>query len=303
MSSSGLALALSILGAAICLAILIDPSLVQVDNRLRGAASRLFAADRVQEELAQAGLEGVSVTAWTLIRIGSAALAGVLAYAAFGVFVLAAVAFLAVYHLIGLALEARRRRAQLERERALLEAIRYGAAVMARGGNATDMLKALAGSGPYQARAIFGQLLEGQGELQTDFSLPASVQAMQIRLAEPLFDDLALALVLHWKRGAKLVPALEAIVGDWEETLRLHRDAKAMRAGVEASVLLLTFLPLVFLLLLQLLAPALLQPFREAPGQILLAIAIGWMVVGYRVLQRMSEPPREERLRLRGDAL
>ena len=303
MSSSGLALALSILGAAICLAILIDPSLVQVDNRLRGAASRLFAADRVQEELAQAGLEGVSVTAWTLIRIGSAALAGVLAYAAFGVFVLAAVAFLAVYHLIGLALEAKRRRAQLERERALLEAIRYGAAVMARGGNATDMLKALARSGPYQARAIFGQLLEGQGELQADLSLPASVQTMQIRLAEPLFDDLALALVLHWKRGAKLVPALEAIVGDWEETLRLQRDAKAMRAGVEASVLLLTFLPLVFLLLLQLLAPALLQPFREVPGQILLAIAIGWMVVGYRVLQRMSEPPREERLRLRGDAL
>ena len=303
MSSSGLALALSILGAAVCLAILIDPSLVEVDNRLRGAASRLFAADRVQEELAQAGLEGVSVTAWTLIRIGSAALAGVLAYAAFGVFVLAAVAFLAVYHLIGLALEAKRRRAQLERERALLEAIRYGAAVMARGGNATDMLKALARSGPYQARAIFGQLLEGQGELQADLSLPASVQAMQKRLAEPLFDDLALALVLHWKRGAKLVPALEAIAGDWEETLRLHRDAKAMRAGVEASVLLLTFLPLVFLLLLQLLAPALLQPFREVPGQILLAIAIAWMVVGYRVLQRMSEPPREDRLRLRGEAL
>ena len=99
------------------------------------------------------------------------------------------------------------------------------------------------------------------------------------------------------------MPALEAIVGDWEESLRLQRDAKAMRAGVEASVLLLTFLPLVFLFLLQLLAPALLQPFRETPGQILLALAIAWMVVGYRVLQRMSEPPREDRLRLRGEAL
>ena len=303
MNSPSLALALSLLGAAVCLAILIDPSMVQVDGRLRSTVSRLFAADRLREELAQAGLEDVSVTAWTVIRIGSAALAGLLAYVAFGVLVLGAVAFLAVYHLIGLALEARRRRAQHERERALLEAIRYGAAVMARGGNATDMLKALARSGPFQARPIFAQLVEGQGELQADFSLPASVQAMQARLAEPLFDDLALALVLHWKRGAKLVPALEAIVADWEETLRLQRDAKAMRAGVEASVLLLTFLPLVFLFLLQLLAPALLQPFREASGQILLGIAIAWMVVGYRVLQRMSEPPREERLRLRGEAL
>lgn len=283
--------------------ILIDPSVVQMGSRLGDSISRLFAADRVRVELTQAGLGDVSVTAWTVTRIGVAVLSGLLTYVVFGVLVLAVVALLVAYHLIGLALEARRRRVQLDRERALLEAIRYGAALMARGGNASDMLKALAHSGPSQVRPIFGQLIQGQGELQSDFSLPASVRAMQTHLAEPLFDDLALALLLHWKRGAKLVPALEALVGDWEETLRLQRDAKAMRSGVEASVLLLTFLPLVFLLLLQLLAPALLQPFREPSGQILLGVAIAWMVLGYRVLQRMSEPPREERLRLRGDAI
>lgn len=303
MSGPGLALALSLVGAAVCLAILIDPSVLQIGKRLRDVITELFAADRVREELAQAGLEDVPVMFWILSRIGIALASGLLTYVVFGVLVLAVVAFLAIYHLIGLALEARRRRAQLERERALLEAIRYGAAVMARGGNASDMLKALAHSGPAQARPIFGAIVESHGEQQVEFSLPAIVQTMQVRLAEPLFDDLALALVLHWKRGAKLVPALEAIAGDWEETLRLQRDAKAMRAGVEASVLLLTFLPLVFLLVLQLLAPALLQPFREPSGQILLGLAIAWMVLGYRVLQRMSEPPREERLRLRGEAL
>jgi tight adherence protein B len=303
MSGPDFALALSFVGMAVCLAILIDPSLMKMGGRLSPPIARLFAADQIRVELAQAGLGDVSVAAWTVTRIGVAAISGLLTYLVFGVLVLAVVALLAVYHLIGLALEARRRRVQLKRERALLEAIRYGAALMARGGNATDMVKSLARSGPSQVRPIFGQLIQGQGELQTDFSLPASVQAMQLRLAEPLFDDLALALLLHWKRGAKLVPALEALVSDWEETLRLQRDAKAMRSGVEASVLLLTFLPLVFLLLLQLLAPALLQPFREPPGQILLGLAIAWMVLGYRVLQRMSEPPREERLRLRGDAI
>jgi tight adherence protein B len=302
MSGPEVALALSLVSAAICLAILIDPSVVHVGDRFTSLLSRLFSTERVKEELSQAGLENMPVTTWLAIRTGVAVVAGLLTYIVFGVLVLALVAFLAVYHLIDLALEARRRGAQLERQRSLLEAIRYGAAVMARGGNATDMLKALAHSGPWQARSIFVELLEGQRELQADFSLPGSVEAMQIRLAEPLFDDLALALVLHWKRGAKLVPALEAIVGDWEETLRLQRDAKSMRAGVEASVLLLTFLPLVFLLVLQLLAPALLQPFRQPSGQILLGLAIAWMVLGYRVLQRMSEPPREERLRLRGEA-
>ena len=303
MSGPDFALVLSLLGAAVCLVILIDPSVVQIGSALGASVSRLFVADQVRVELAQAGLGDFSVAAWTATRLAVAVLSGLLTYVVFGVLVLAVVALLVAYHLIGLALEARRRRVQLDRERALLEAIRYGAALMARGGNASDMLKALAHSGPSQVRPIFGQLIQGQGELQSDFSLPASVEAMQTRLAEPLFDDLALALLLHWKRGAKLVPALEALVGDWEETLRLQRDAKAMRSGVEASVLLLTFLPLVFLLLLQLLAPALLQPFREPSGQILLGVAIAWMVLGYRVLQRMSEPPREERLRLRGDAI
>ena len=31
-------------------------------------------------------------------------------------------------------------------------------------------------------------------------------------------------------------PALEAVVNDWSETLRLQREAKALRSGVEASV-------------------------------------------------------------------
>ena len=174
---------------------------------------------------------------------------------------------------------------------------------MARGGNASDMLRALAQSGPLLARPIFAELAEGPGNEESEFSLPDHVAGLRDRLAEPLFDDLTLALILHWRRGAKLVPALEAIVQEWAESVRLQRDAKVLRAGVEASVLILTTLPIVFLVALQLLAPQLLEPFHSAPGQALLGIAVFWMVLGYRVLQRMSEPPREERLRLRSTEL
>jgi len=65
---------------------------------------------------------------------------------------------------------------------------------------------------------------------------------------------------------------------------------------VEASVGLLTLLPFVFLFLVHVLAPPLLAPLEQPVGEIALALAVGWMVIGYRVIQRLSEAPREERL-------
>jgi len=81
--------------------------------------------------------------------------------------------------------------------------------------------------------------------------------------------------------------------------LALQREAKALRAGVEASVLILTILPFVFLVTLESLAPALLEPFRSPLGELLFGGAVAWMVVGYRVLHQMAAPPAEERVSLR----
>ena len=303
MSVLSAAAAVGLAGAAICALVLAEPDWAGMRQRVAQRAARVLAVDRAREDLAQAGMPWLPVEAWIALRVGASLIAGLIAYLVFGVLVLGLVASLAGYHLLGLAMEHRRRSRQLERQQALLDSIRYGAAVMARGGNASDMLRALAQSGPLLARPIFAELAERPGSEEAEFSLPDYVAAVRDRLAEPLFDDLTLALILHWRRGAKLVPALEAIVQEWDESVRLQRDAKVLRAGVEASVLVLTTLPIVFLIALQLLAPQLLEPFHSAPGQALLGVAVLWMVLGYRVLQRMSEPPREERLRLRSTEL
>ena len=300
MNAFGVAAILGLTGAAICLLILVEPDWAAMRSEFTRSAARRLGVERVREDLAQTGLRWLPVTTWLSLRVAASVMVGVIAYAAFGVLVLGLVGCLACYHLIGLVLEQQRRRRQLERQQALLEAVRYGAAIMARGGNASDMLRALAQSGPPLARPIFAELADRPQDDQAEFSLPNRVVSLRDRLAEPLFDDVALALILHWRRGAKLVPALDAIVQEWAESVRLQRDARVMRAAVEASVLILTILPIVFLTLVQLLAPELLQPFRSAPGQAVLGLAVLWMVLGYRVMQRMSEPPREERLRLRG---
>src|SRR2546430_16760183 len=132
------------------------------------------------------------VETWIALRLGGSAVAGLLSYLAFGVAVLGLVGCLATYHLLGLAMEHRRRGRQLERQQALLEAIRYGASVMARGGNATDMLTSLAQSGPRLARPIFAQLAEQPAD--APFPLPEHGAALRDRMAEPRVVDLALVL-------------------------------------------------------------------------------------------------------------
>jgi tight adherence protein B len=298
VSALGAAVLVGLAGAVVCMLLLVEPDWSRLRARLEHRAARLLAVERAREDLAQAGIPWLPAEAWITLRVGGSLVVALLGYFAFGVLVLALVGGLASYHLLGLGLERRRRRRQLERQQALLEAIRYGASVMARGGNASDMLTALAQSGPRLARSIFAQVAEQPGEAR--FALPARVAALRDRLAEPLFDDLALALILHWRRGAKLVPALEAVLQEWQESVQLQRDARALRAGVEASVLVLTILPIVFLVALQLLSPALLQPFHSPVGQAVLALAVLWMVLGYRVMQQMTQAPRDERLRLRG---
>ncbi len=298
MSALGAAVAVGLAGAVVCALLLVEPDWLTLRTEFAQRAGRLLAVGRAREDLAQAGMPWLRAEVWIGLRLGGSLVVALLAYLVFGVLVLALVGGIATYHLLGLGLERRRRRRQLERQQALLEAVRYGASVMARGGNASDMVTALAQSGPRLARSIFAQLAEQPGEAR--FALPERVADVRDRLAEPLFDDVALALILHRRRGAKLVPALEAVVQEWQESAQLQRDARVLRAGVEASVLVLTVLPIVFLVALEILSPALLQPFRTPAGQVVLGLAVLWMVLGYRVMQQMTQAPRDERLRLRG---
>ncbi len=289
-------------GAAVCWVVLVSPELPTAWRWLRGSVRRVLRVDQVAVDLAQADLRWLTPTSWIAVRWGLAVVAGLVAYLVFGLVVLGLVAALATYHVVGLGLEARRRQAESRRQRALLDAMRFGVSVMSRAGGALQMLQALSQSGPIEAQPMFRELLADAGSDKAHLLLDA-VQRMRARLADPLFDDISIVLVLHWKQGGKLVPALEALVDDWNETLRLQRDAKALRAGVEASVLLLTVLPFVFLLLMHFMAPALLVPLGKPLGEVVFAFAVAWMVLGYRVLQRMSEAPREERIALNEAAL
>ena len=285
--------------AALLLAAVAAPDLRPLGRRLRDAFRAVLQVDSARIVLAQAGLGMLPVVAWVTSRLGVSVLAGLLAWTWFGFPVLGLIGFLVVHHLLGVALDVRRRRFEERRQEALLDALGYGVALMSRAGNATKMMESLAESGPFLVRPIFARIVSAGGFGPGGSEFAAALERAREDIADPLFDDLTLALLLHSRQGGKLVPALEALIEDWSETLRLQREAKAMRAGIEASVVLLAVLPFVFLITLQMAAPGLLAPLRTPGGEFVFALAACWMAIGFAVLRRMSEPPREERIRMR----
>ena len=299
MSLRTLLVAVGLAIASVAIAALVAGDVSAGSRGLGRRIAGLIQPDSLRVTLAQAGLEAVPVPVWMSARIGLAAAAAAIAWAWFRLPVLGAIAFLVVYYLMGTGLEFRRRRFESRRQEALLEAVRHGIAVMSRAGNATAMLEAIADGGPFEVRPLFREIVAAAGSGRAGEPFLRELERIRERFADPLFDDVVLALTLHWRQGGKLVPALEAVVSDWSETLRLQREAKALRSGIEASVVLLALLPFVFLTTVQLLAPTLLAPFRSPAGEVVFALAIGWMALGYGILQAMSRPPRESRLKLR----
>jgi len=281
--------AVMVLGAA---------AVVMAHARLSASAvwRRLAWVERQREVLAQAELDGVSVEAWVGGRLGLSLLAGICALFYFPAVILAPVAAAVTYHVQGLWLERRRRQREETRQVALVDGVRYGSAVLSRAGNALQMIRALSESGPVAVRPVFVAILSDVE--RTDDPLPLALERARQRVADPLFDDLALAVIISARHGGKLVPALEALIADWDKRIALRRDAKSLRANMEASVRILAVVPLGFLAVVQLVSPQLLLPLRSVAGEVLLAACAASMVYGYRVLQRIAAPARVARLRL-----
>src|ERR1035437_7932146 len=145
----------ALIGALLCVGVIAAGDLRVGLRWARRRTATALRPEPVRVALAQAGLDSIPTEAWVGLRAGGALLAGLVAWAWFGLPVLGLVAFVVTYHLAGVALEAKRRGFESRRQQALLEAVRHGIAVMSRAGSATQMLEALAESGPYEARRIF----------------------------------------------------------------------------------------------------------------------------------------------------
>src|SRR6266851_9796041 len=102
-------LVVALVGAVVCVAIIGAGELATALHWLRRRTVRMLRPEAVHISLAQAELGSITTEFWVLLRLAASLLAGLMAWVWFALPVLGVVAFAVVYHLAGVALEARRR--------------------------------------------------------------------------------------------------------------------------------------------------------------------------------------------------
>jgi tight adherence protein B len=188
---------------------------------------------------------------------------------------------------------ARARSLQVIRQDAVLESVR-----MMR-----QLLETGAASVP-QAIEILGQ--RGPGPLRPDFRLIAAATAgrrhawadARERIAEPLFDLLAAAVLIQGPGGGELAPLFADLEASVSAAQEVEREARALQVQARSASSIIVSLPIAFLVVLSTLHSPYLDAFREPVGEAFLLAMLGIMGCSYVWMRRLLRLPGLERVRI-----
>jgi tight adherence protein B len=172
---------------------------------------------------------------------------------------------------------------------------------------ATRMLRQLLETGAPSVNQAIAVLAErGPIPLRGEFRLIAARsigrrQAWKVareRIAEPLFDMLAAAVLIQRPGGGELVPLFSDLESSVTSAQEVEREARALQAQARSASTIIVALPIAFLLILSTLHSPYLDAFHQPPGEAFLLAMLGVMAAGYMWMRRLLELPGLERVRL-----
>jgi tight adherence protein B len=256
------------------------------------APSRRSWTDRLEEFIRAAGL-GISASDFVLLSFSAGA-----ALAAVGQLMLGWPIVTAVAFLIGLALPSWYLRQRQEARRsvlqaALAEAVDSLRAAVRAGISIEEGLASLARSGPVALRPALT-------ELARDMRLSGfeeAVQRTQDRLADPIFDTVAAALLMsHRVGGRNLSTVLEGLSRSVRQAVQVEREVRAEQAKNVLSARIIAALPIFLILVIRGMNPAYLDVFSTPTGQAILALCLLSTLVGYAGMLWATRLPGNERV-------
>jgi tight adherence protein B len=258
-----------------------------------GTVRRWSGPERLQAGLARAGLRDVTPRDFALVSGGLCLLAGLAAQLVFGwalVSLVAAAAGLAAPAAYYARREARRRVAVQE---ALAEAVDRLRQAQAARLSLQSGLEGLARSGPPLLRADFARF----GREQAALGFPAALGALQARLADPVWDAAALALLVNHRLGSRQVgPLLARLAAATRAELGVRAAVRAQQAQHETSARIVAAVPVVVLVGLRLLNPAYVAVFDAPLGQVVLAGCAAMLLAGYAAMRHAARLPDGRRV-------
>ena len=189
--------------------------------------------------------------------------------------------------------KARARAQQVMRQDAVLEATRMLRQLLETGATSVNQaIAVLAERGPVPLRAEFRLIAArsiGRRQAWKD---------ARERIAEPLFDMLAAAVLIQRPGGGELVPLFADLESSVTAAQEVEREARALQAQARSASSIIVALPIAFLLILSTLHSPYLDAFHQAAGEVFLLAMLSVMAAGYVWMRRLLELPGLQRVRL-----
>jgi Flp pilus assembly protein TadB len=254
-------------------------------------ASRWWSAE---SSLARgAGWPWLNAARLALLQIGAAVFGGLVAATLTGLVPLAAPAAVGGVGAVHAVVSARARTHRVSRQDAVLEAVRMLRQLLETG--ATNV---------QQAVEILGQ--RGPAPLRSEFRLIAGATsgrrqawaAARARVAEPLFDMLAAAVLIQGPGGGELAPLFADLEASVSAAQEVEREARALQVQARSASSIIVSLPIAFLVVLSALRSPYLDAFHQPAGEVFLIAMLGIMGVSYVWMRRLLQLPGLERVRL-----
>jgi Flp pilus assembly protein TadB len=283
-------------GAAVSIAVLTLAIPAPLAETARGSQLRRFAM-RVwfrESTLASASgwpwLDGAALLGAEAV---AGSLGGAFAVAFTGLPALGVAAVVGSIALVRTTVAARAHSIRRDRQDAVLESVR--------------MLRQLLETGAGTVQQAIGVLAErGPVALRREFRLIAATAlgrrqawaAARDRIAEPLFDMLAAAVLIQGPGGGELAPLFAELEATVTSAQEVEREAEALQVQARSAAAIIVSLPIAFLLVLSTFRSPYLDAFHVVGGQLFLLAMLGVMGLSYLWMRRLLRLEGLQRVRL-----
>ena len=255
--------------------------------------------DRVRDWLAQADLPGVTVWHLAALCVAGCAAGGLAGYLAFELPVSAGLGATLGALAVPVWLRTRYARRRPARQRAIAVALERMRDTLGSGLTLDHAFQGLASDGPKPLQAAFRQF-ETELPPHTDSFETAAVRLRE-RLADSTWDMVTAGLLLHDEVGSGRFGSCLDHLARWQRADVALRDRLvAARARIVLTARVMALLPAILLLLVRWWSPAATARTFESPlGQVLIAVCVTAIAVGYMWMLWLARLPDEERVLVR----
>jgi tight adherence protein B len=265
------------------------------------AGLRQLAARAVRREgrvVGGAGWPWLTLGRFLLLEAAAAATGFAAGLSITGLPALAAAGAAAGAGLVRAAVHARGRSLRRTRQDAVLESVRMLKSLLETGGlGVQQALVVLGGRGPVPLRREFRVIAAASRSGRQREAWAAARE----RLADPLFDLLAAAVLVQRPSGGELGPLFNDLEQSVAGIYEVAREAEALQVQSRSAAATIGCLPFVFLLILSSLRSPYLDPYREPAGEAFLAAMLALIGSTYLLVLRWLRLPLEPRM-ASGDA-